>query len=36
MLIVVLVKKSSSERIWFDFVMNSDVLKTGGTEKILQ
>lgn len=33
MLIVVLVKKSSSERIWFAFVMNSEALKTRETEK---
>lgn len=33
MIIVVLAKKSSSERIGFDFVMNSEVLNTGRTEK---
>lgn len=36
MLIVVLVKKSSSEKIWFDFVMNSEFLNTGRTAKIVQ
>ncbi|RMC09002.1 hypothetical protein DUI87_14000 [Hirundo rustica rustica] len=36
MLIVVLVKKSSSEKIGFDFVMNSEVLNTGKITKIVQ
>lgn len=36
MLIVVLVKKSSSEKIEFDFVMDSEVLNTGRTAKIVQ
>lgn len=36
MLIVVLVKKSSSEKVEFDFVMDSEVLNTGRTAKIVQ
>ncbi|CAM9437788.1 unnamed protein product, partial [Bubo scandiacus] len=36
MLIVVLVKKSRSEKIGFDFVMNSEVLNTGRIAKIVQ
>lgn len=36
MLIVVLVKKSSSEKIGFDFVMNSEALNTGRIAKIVQ
>lgn len=36
MLIVVLVKKSSSEKIGFDFVMNTEVLNTGRITKIVQ
>lgn len=33
MITVVLAKKSRSERIRFDFVMNSEVLNTGRIEK---
>lgn len=36
MLIVVLVKKSNSEKIGFDFMMNSEVLNTGRIAKIVQ
>lgn len=36
MLIVVLVKKSSSEKIGFDFVMNSEVLNMGRIAKTVQ
>lgn len=36
MLIVVVVKKSNSEKIGFDFVMNSEVLNTGRITKIVQ
>lgn len=36
MLIVVLVKKPSREKIGFDFVMNSEILNTGRIAKIVQ
>lgn len=36
MLIVVLVQKSNSEKIGFDFVMHSEALNTGRITKIVQ
>lgn len=36
LLIVVLVQKSNSEKIGFDFVMNSEALNTGRITKIVQ